>query len=228
MKCPECGYENIAGAAYCNLCRKPFKKTADIRITDESMKKAGYDWSKPQMIMALIILGIFIITGFPLYIYAMRTYRPLDIYPMFLDSLKYSLTVLALIWFLVIIPKALPGLKGNKKLIEKFYGLTVFSSFIFMLIVFSAQMLLNGYNDSSEGVSRRTAITGKYHSGGSKGNAYHFMIESWRQGRTKEKIRTSREKYYTTNPNKDIMRITTKSGNLGYEWILSYKIKKGS
>jgi hypothetical protein len=87
-------------------------------------------------------------------------------------------------------------------------------------------MYINGHYDKSAPKNVETVVLKKYYVRGKNGSSYYFILKSWRDNSEFEKIKVSKGIFKKIDTKKDLIRVSTKSGKLGYEWITDWYLIK--
>ena len=182
-------------------------------IEDNSVWQAKK--AKTLFWIPIILLPI----GLILFISGSNNFPPLDTFTLFLQSIKYSLISIAAFIFITMM-----FLKGKHVYKNVIAGILVFSIFSFPLTGMGLALYLNGWGDTSPPKAHIAKVVAKRHSSGSGAVSYHLQVESWRRQGETEEIEITETFYRQIDPSKTILRIITKQGRLGFEWIESYNI----
>ena len=170
--------------------------------------------AKTLLWMPIILLLI----GFILLSSGLDYYPPLDTYILFLQTIKYSLITLAAFVFI-----AMRFLKGEHESKNVITGIVLFSIFSFPMTGMGLGLYLNGWGDASPPKSHIANIVERQESGTST-KSYYLLVESWRRQGETEKFEVKNTFYNRIDPSQTKLRIITKQGRLGFEWIESYHI----
>ena len=169
-------------------------------------------------IYAVSIAGV--IAGAALLFVANKFWPPLDGGAMFLYSLHYI--VPAYLLFLVVAVAFLKGRSSSHKdlLINLLIALIGFP-----ISGYFGVMAANGYLDPAGGSDHEVLAMHKHVTRSRDRKHYHVTTETWRDSRTEEKIEVSYDTYYKIKPGSTALVVTTKPGRLGFEWLVSYRVR---
>jgi hypothetical protein len=161
-----------------------------------------------------------LVAGFMALIFGLVLYKPLDVLPILLDSIKFSIILtLFPIW---ISAKLLRGKSTSHK---DFAAISALFLAGFLIAGFGGEVFLNGYLDVGNTSKHNAVITRKHTSSNKNGTEYKVLVESWRENRTGEKFKVSEKSYKQIKPFESEMIITTKPGKYGFEWVVDKRLK---
>ena len=181
----------------------------------EDIDQVKKGW-KAKRIMAFTIPVLLFIVGIPTFFIGLLAYTPLDKWELFLTSLKYSLP--AFLFFLIV---AVQLIKGRSTSHRELIIILILSLIAFPGAGMGLGTFLNGWLDKSDATLHTTIVMKKYTTSSKNGKNYHVVLESWRKNKYSESLRISSREYARTKPNITRMRIATKPGHYGFEWIFS-------
>ncbi len=174
---------------------------------------------KRNRILAFAVPILLDIIAFTALIVGLVTYRPLDGFPLVLESLKYSVPSLVFFtWF------AFQLLKGRSSSHREFIVVFMLSIFGFLMAGAGGAVFLNGYLDKSDPMLHETVVVDKYISRSDKSKSYYMRVQSWRPGEKTERVRVSYSEYRRIEPDKTEVSVTTRSGRFGYEWLVGFEL----
>ena len=84
---------------------------------------------------------------------------------------------------------------------------------------------LNGWLDKSVPTVHVAGVANKYTTSSRNGKNYYLVVESWRERKHNESLNVSSGDYALAKPGKSKMRVVTKPGHFGYEWIMSTELE---
>ena len=153
------------------------------------------------------------------------SYRPLDGIGFFFYSLQGSLPALFLYWFFRMRGKIhLSEPQGFKKKLNRF----TFPGVIMGALVYFILVIANGIFDMGPESLHEARVLGT--SPGGRRSHYSAQVTSWRKEGTTEKITIRGWEYqkinshFTASPKYTSMRVKTKPGRLGFEWVVEYQL----
>jgi len=193
----------------------------DIPVSFESDSLFGAPQAKAKRAIVLTAaVGSFNL-GFVSLIWAQQ-YPVLDAGPLFFKSLKTSVPVLLAVLFL-----AAMLLRGRSSSHRDFF-ISVFMLIPGLILLgFGSAGVLNGRNDMTENQDHFVRVLSKYKTHSKNSTTYHALIESWRHGRSQEHVTVPWREYRSIAPGQSRMRVTTRRGFLGFEWIVSRQASEG-
>ncbi len=161
--------------------------------------------------------------GFLLYLIGSAVYRLLDPAAFFFETLKYSLPIFAMfVWFAALLLRGRAS--SHRELAVVFWT----SLFGIPFLLLGAMMTANGVLDAQDPMSHDVSILEKYKTRSKNSTTYHIRTSSWREGHEDEHLTVGHGFYNTILPGESKMRLVTKPGALGYEWLDTYaKIEAG-
>ncbi|NQU05558.1 MAG: hypothetical protein HQ568_05655 [Calditrichaeota bacterium] len=178
---------------------------------------SNYKFRRVALYVVSIIL---IVTGFMGFIFGLVLYKPLDVLPILLDSLKFSLPLtLFPIW---ISAKLLRGKSTSHK---DFAAISALFLAGFLLSGFGGEVYLNGYLDDGAISKHNAVITRKYTKSNKNGKDYKIIVKSWRENRTAEKFEVKKKSFKRIKVLESELIVTTKPGRFGFEWVVNKKLK---
>lgn len=145
-------------------------------------------------------------------------YRPMDFFPLFLYTLKYSLPLL--IGFLIL---SIMFLRGRASSHREFIFILIITLTGFPLLGLGLGVYLNGYLDHTQEMVIETEVLNKTISRSDNSTSYYAIVRSWRRPGT-EKIRVNSEDYRKLRPRDSELIVVTQGGRYGFEWIRGVKI----
>ena len=140
---------------------------------------------------------------------------PLDQQQLFFDSLKYSLTALALFLGLLV---RMGGQSSPHRQIASVLGLSIMG---FVFFGNAAEAFLNGWLDHSQGTLHAAKAVNRYTRSGRGGRSYYVQVASWRVPGTTETLQVSSVLYRAMVSQQTTMRVLTKPGACHFEWVAS-------
>jgi hypothetical protein len=148
-------------------------------------------------------------------------YPPFDPFRFFLFSLRFSVPASAI--FLYYAARALAGNSRSHRdfMIAFFLALSGL-----ILSGYGAAGLYNGGSDASAPAGHTVMIMDKRIQRSKNSKAYKLVARSWRPGHFTEELRTNSSTYQRVIPRKQEALVYTKPGRLGFEWLVSYRLKK--
>jgi hypothetical protein len=97
--------------------------------------------------------------------------------------------------------------------------------FGFPMAGFGGLTVLNGYMDKSEAIYHDARVNGRRVSKSKDSTSYYVSLVSWRTDRDTEEIKVTYSTYNKVKSGESVMRIGTRKGKYGFEWIERYHIK---
>jgi len=166
--------------------------------------------------IALIILGA-ILLGI-----GISSYPLLDPGTVVLDSLNYSVPILIMtVWLMIIL------LRGRANSHIDFIVIFSFNLFAVPFSTVGAMYYINGSQDNTPVTTHEKVIHHKYYRSDKNNKTYYVSVKSWRGGVDVENIRVNRAAWQQTNVNNSKISLSTRNGYLGYEWLQSYTLIDG-
>ena len=182
-----------------------------VIIIDETAKRR-----KLLRIITFALTILFFILGIIFFIIGLIKYKPLDLGTLLFDSLIYfGIISVLFLWF------SLDSLKGRSYSHYEWISVALISMIGIFFLVSGIRLYINGKNDKSEIRKIDTIILKKYYSRSKNGTSYYLILQSWRKDKIYEKIKVSPAVYSKSKTEAPIV-IYTKSGYLGYEWLIKY------
>lgn len=165
------------------------------------------------------VAALSLVAGGGAFLWGRRAYPPLDELEAALFSLRYSGA--ALLGFLVLAVALLRGRSGSHRELLVSGGIALLG---IPLSGAGALVVLNGYGDDSPPVHHETRVIGKHYSRHRSSTMYYVDARSWRAGRDEERLRVSSGTYRDVRAGRSVLRITTRAGRYGFEWVDDYRI----
>ena len=160
-----------------------------------------------------------LVCGVILLIAGQSMYEPIQSWLFFLASLNYSVVIFLIYAFVMYL-----FLKGRSRSHQQFLT-ALFASLVGIpLLTFGALIFINGRNDPGGATAHDLLITDKYTSRKKKTTKYHVKY-MWGSGFGSVSRNVTSAEYNRVNVGQSRIEITTKPGNLGYEWVVSTKIR---
>ncbi len=183
-------------------------------VVEEDTNKIG----RYSVYFLTIFLFIF---GIITFVFAYSKYKPLDMAQLMTKSLIYYFVgSLVFGWF------SLKNLKGRSNSHYEWLTAMIISLISIFFLSSGIMMYINGHYDKSAPKNVETVVLKKYYVRGKNGSSYYFILKSWRDNSEFEKIKVSRGIFKKIDTKKDLIRVSTKSGKLGYEWITDWHLIK--
>jgi len=167
------------------------------------------------------VSGLSLAAGVGLLVWGISAYRPLDEMELLLASLRYSTA--ALVALLVLAVVLLRGRSSSHRELLLSGALMLFGV---PLTGAGGLMVWNGYADPSPPAVHEARVMGKRISRSNDSTTYHLSVESWRPGRAREDIIVSSGMYRRVRAGQTVMRVTTRAGRRGFEWVEGYAIRR--
>lgn len=149
-------------------------------------------------------------------------YRPLDVWDIFYDSLKYGVPATALYVYL-----ASRWLSGKPQSARAMTFVVGFSVTGFIIGAFGLEMFFNGALDDGPKTAHAAQLISKKTEQPDRSTRYILVVRSWRQGREMESIPSPHHIYELAEPGKSVIDVTTRPGRFGFEWIVSLSHRAG-
>lgn len=182
---------------------------------------AGFrDW-RVKRSLAFAVPGLFLAAGLPALIAGLEFYTPLDGFELFLNSLKYSLPLLA--GYLWLVVRLLKGRSGSHRELL-FAG--IMSVSLCIISGYGIRCFLNGYLDSSSPVFHETVVIAKHKKESKNSMSCYVRISSWRRAGEVEKLKIPFSLYREIVPAKTVLSVATRPGRFGFEWIASVEMNR--
>ena len=159
---------------------------------------------------------VFVVGGIVSIIWGFLSFPPVAPGKIFILSLKVSVLVAGLFVFY-----AFHALKGTSIALRAF-TVTAFAGGIGLLLLgWGGMILVNGSQDVSEKALHHVRIIGKYITHSKNSTSYHLTTTAWDPDFADYRFTVSSWDYDRINMN-DPCVITTKSGLLKFEWVVSH------
>lgn len=165
-------------------------------------------------------VGLIDISGLVLLIIGISRYLLVSS-DLYWNSFYYSVPLLLLFWLFV-----LPNIKGRSDSHIIFIIILFMSLFAFLIGTMGFFVFTNGYLDTSELTTFNSRIVDKYFVRGKDSTSYYIRIEYWGEQRDSVKISVPYSIYEEFNL-WDRIKVDTRKGYWGYEWIASYSKTEG-
>ncbi len=199
-------------------------------MSDTDMQKNSYDtfyekvasrvepnW-QARKIIAVVLPTAVELVAIGAFVFGWFKFWPFDMWNMILDSFKIGLPLLAFgIWFSIKLLKGNPTLRA---VIVIGIGLSLTA---YPAAGIGFKILFNGLLDKSEPSVYRVMVIEKNISEADVTTYYYAQVTSW-HGEGSEELKVSGSDFAKIVPKKSSMKITTKPGRFGYEWLLRYEI----
>ena len=142
-----------------------------------------------------------------------HAYPPLDAGDLMRLSLRYSAP--ALLGFLVLSVVLLKGRSSS----HRDLGLVLLASSLGAIVGgFGGFTVANGYLDGGAATSHDAAVLARRKTSG-RSESHYVTVASWRAGRESEELDVPRRLYEAAGAQGARLRVTTRPGRLGFEWI---------
>lgn len=182
----------------------------------EPLAETAPTWKK-QRFLAFAVPILVGVVGVAALVYGLTKFLPLDSFKLALQTLKFSLPLLAAFtWFSV------SRLRGRSSSHRELLGVFFIALLTFPFAGAGLGIFLNGRLDRSQPVEHDMAFLEKHISRSSKSLSYHLVIESWRPGRTSEELSISYGAYTAIVSDETRVKVVTRAGKFQYEWLVSY------
>ncbi len=165
-----------------------------------------------------LLSAVSLVGGLVVMLWASKKYTVLDENALFIGSLGYS--VLAFIAFIAV---SMFLLKGRSSSHNELMLVLIVAVIGFPLFGYGATLSINGYLDVAEPRHYQVKIVDKRISKSSKSTIRYISVASWRKGRSRELITVGSGEYKRFDIGSSL-RITTRPGRLGYEWLADYEL----
>jgi len=181
----------------------------------EDIAQLNKGW-KAKRTVAFTIPVLLYIVGIPTFLIGLFNYTPLDKWALFLTTLKYSVPS-----FLLFLTVAVKLIKGRSTSHRELIIILILSLISFPGAGMGLGTFLNGWLDQSAATPHLAIVMKKYTTSSKNGKNYHVVLKSWRENKYSESLRVSSSEYGRAKPDKTRMRIVTKPGHYGFEWIFA-------
>lgn len=171
-----------------------------------------------NLIYAVSIISV--VAGAALLFLANRNWHPLDGGAMFLYSLHYIVPA-----FLVFIVVAVAFLKGRSSSHKDLLINLLIALIGFPISGYFGVMAANGYLDPAGSTDHEVIALHKHITRSKNSKHYHVTTGTWRDNRIEENIEVSYATYYNIKPGSTVLTITTKPGRLGFEWLVTCRVR---
>jgi len=192
------------------IIREQIQRSGEINTAE--VKKHDF-----RRILVFGSMAVIEISGIIALIAGVTNFNPLDDFSVLSDSLKYSLPVL-----LVFVWLSFQLLKGYSSSHNDFLAVLIFCLFGFPISGWGFETFYNGKYDTSLSTFHEVYIIEKTYSSSKNGKTYYAVTESWRKN-GQEKIKISWQEYESISE-KNMMRVETGAGKMGFEWLKNYEI----
>lgn len=150
-------------------------------------------------------------------------YTVFDAWEMFLSSLKYSVAV-----FILFAWGALKLLKGRSSSHRELMAIWTMSLIGLVLLSYGTMNYYNCYFDQAPAQEHILPVVYKqikthHKRRGGETYSYHLYVDSWRRLSHRESLSVSINLYHSVTPGVSRLRILTKPGRLGFEWLSYYE-----
>ena len=191
----------------------------DLPVIPQPLSRDEISGWKTKKVAAFASPFVLLGSGIAFMVMGLRWYPPLDEGTIFLDSLKFSLPLLA--FFLWLAARVLRGrASSHKDLISIF----LISLFAFPLVGFGSELFLNGWLDSGTPAAHTVRVSERYTTHSKNSTNYHMALDSWRRPGETEHLDITRGLYERIIPGQTLMMIVTKPGRFGFEWVVEYRL----
>ncbi len=175
------------------------------------------DSKKIPRIILFVISAISVILALFFYFYSISFFKPLDLMLIYKNIfIYYFLSLILFAWLSLII------LKGRATSHYEWLSLVGIMIFNLFFLISGLTMFINGKYDTSTKTEHNATVLKKYYRQSKNSKDYYVVLTSWRAGKYEEKLRVSRD-FYNRIKKGDGLKIYTKAGKLGYEWIKRYE-----
>lgn len=185
----------------------------------QSMMFLGRPKWKAKKAAAFALPIIFIVAGIASLVIGLAWFEPLDATKIFLDSLRYSLPLLVFSLWLAV--QLIRGRSGSH---HELIWIVILSLVAFPLAGFGLETLFNGWLDFSPAATHSVRVTDKYTTRSKNSTNYYLLLDSWRKRGEAEKLKISVSLYRQIVPKRTIMKVVTKPGRYGFEWLVTYSV----
>ena len=180
----------------------------------EGIYQVNKDW-KIKRVVAFSMPILLFIVGIPTFFIGLFEYTPLDKWELFLTTLKFS--VPSFLFFLIV---ALKLIKGRSSSHRELIIILALSLVAFPGAGMGVGAFLNGWLDQSGSTSHVVLVMEKYTTSTKNGKNYHLILKSWRENRYSEKLQITSSEFMRVRPDRTKMKVVTKPGYYGFEWIV--------
>ena len=160
-----------------------------------------------------------LVAGFGCLLLGNIRYPPLDKFLIFKDSLNHSIPA-----FIIFIAVSIVFLKGRSSSHKDLLFNLCMALIGIPLTGYSGTVVCNGYLDHSPTNHHEVTVTGKRYTTSKNSKTYYLKLKSWRENRSQEEITVGKSAYDKAASGDTIVRVTTRPGYLGYEWLVDYAI----
>lgn len=181
----------------------------------EDIDQVNKGWKAKRIVAFTIPVMLFII-GIATFFIGLIAYTPLDKWELFLTTLKYS--VPSFLFFLIVAVKLI---KGRSTSHRELIIILILSLISFPGAGMGLGTFLNGWLDKSDATPHIAIVMERYTTSSKNGKNYHVALKSWRENRYSESLQVSSSEYALAKPDKTRMKIVTKPGHYGFEWIFA-------
>lgn len=204
-----------------SLAKTLFQLSAGLLKAGPGMLVPGCESVRTRRSLLFFVTGFVFIFGIISFVWGMNSYPLVNPAEVFQISLVYSVSA-----FLIFIVYAFWNLRGSSSAHRDLSIILIMSLVGFGMLSNGVITNWNGAADTSIAEEHHTLIVNKYIHRGSKGRrSYYVTVQSWNDpaGATKN-FKVSHSAYETVTPGKDRMRVVTRQGRLGYEWVVSRRL----
>ena len=174
---------------------------------------------KRGLIYAVSITSLAAGAGF--LIWGNISFPPLDKLDILKESLEQSIP--AVILFIV---ASIMLLKGRSSSHKDFLFTLGFALVGFPMTGYSGTIVVNGFFDRAPVSRHETMVIGKRYTTSKNSHTYFLKLRSWRENRAHEELTVTKRVYDKAAAGDTIMKVTTRPGYLGYEWVAGYALKE--
>lgn len=191
----------------------------DLPIMQPSISRVDTSGWKAKKRVAFAVPLVLLPLGIGLMMAGTRWYPALDEGKLFLESLRYSLPLLALFtWFAARI------IKGRASSHKDFLSIFLISLFGFPASGFGTMVFLNGWLDLSPPTAHTVPVSRKYTTRSKNSTNYYVTVNSWRRAGEDEDLSVPRPFHERIGPGQATITVVTKPGRFGFEWIVEYRL----
>lgn len=159
--------------------------------------------------------GTALIGGFGAMIWGLERYPPLDAGTVFLHALgHYAVPAALLALYLGL--RWLGGRASGHRDVLIFVLLALPACVIGS---FGTAMVVNGGLDEGEVIVHKRVVRDKTTVKGDDSTSYYIVVDAWREGVYRERLEVSSGFWRRTTPGRTRVRIETRAGRLGFEWL---------
>ncbi|MDJ0869340.1 MAG: hypothetical protein QNK03_24765 [Myxococcota bacterium] len=189
-----------------SLCEAMPEDTYEGRLGGTS----AWKWRRR---FALGVASASAVIGIGLMLWGSHAYPPLDAGDLLRLSLRYS--VPALLGFLVLSVVLLKGRSSS----HRDLALVLLASSVGAIVGgFGGFAVANGSLDRGAATSHDAAVLARRKTSG-RSESHYVTVASWRADRDREELDVSRRLYEAAGAEGARLRVTTRPGQLGFEWI---------